>query len=133
MSTTSHLAAKPKQKNSRKAAVASKLVSKKSHKTPHGGSVKRVQLLKNDTLNVRVTPHIKELVHSAAQVTGRTVSDYVTTSLVRQAHEDLASPVVIAIAREHHAAFMAILTDLRPLGGPWKRAAAVAGTITSRN
>jgi uncharacterized protein (DUF1778 family) len=57
-------------------------------------------------LESRVTPEVKELVQRAADLEGRTVTDFVTTSALEAAYRVIEQHQVLRLNREDSAAFV---------------------------
>jgi uncharacterized protein (DUF1778 family) len=79
-----------------------------------GSSVKR-ERLRSERLEARVTPQQKSLIEEAAALQGRSVTDFVLTSLQDAAQKAIADHRSIALSLRDSRAFVAALTNPKPV------------------
>lgn len=78
--------------------------------------------LKSARLDTRITPELLAQVRRAAEVQGRSVSDYVAATLQAAAQKDIAEFEVMRLSREASEKFAAQLIDPSPLAAGLTRA-----------
>ena len=78
--------------------------------------------IKSARLDTRVTPELLDQVRRAAEIQGRSVSDYVASVLQAAAHKDIEEVEIIRLSREASRKFAALLIDPPPLNSAFKKA-----------
>jgi uncharacterized protein (DUF1778 family) len=73
-------------------------------------------------LDVRITPELQQQLRPAAEVQGRSVSDYVIATLRTAVQRDLAEMEVIRLSREASEHFATMLIDPPDLAPAMQRA-----------
>lgn len=68
-------------------------------------------LPRRDTLNLRIKPEERGLIDRAAQLTGKTRTDFVLEAARRAAEEALLDRTVFAVSPETYAVFLARLDE----------------------
>lgn len=87
------------------------------------GPVKRPPA-KSARLDTRVTPDLLDQIRRAAEIQGRSVSDYVAATLQAAVQRDITEIEVIRLSREASEKFAAALIDPPPANAAMKRAIA---------
>ena len=80
--------------------------------------------IKSARLETRITPELLDQVRRAAEVQGRSVSDYVAATLQTAAQRDIAEVEIIRLSREASEKFAAALIDPPPINEALKNALA---------
>ena len=80
--------------------------------------------IKSARLETRITPELLDQVRRAAEVQGRSVSDYVAATLQAAAQRDIAEVEIIRLSREASEKFAAALIDPPPINSALKNALA---------
>jgi len=80
--------------------------------------------VKSARLDTRITPDLLDQVRRAAEVQGRSVSDYVAATLQAAVQRDIAEVEIIRLSREASEKFAAALIDPPPLNDAMKKALA---------
>ena len=70
-----------------------------------------------NTLNIRVQPELRSLIDRAAELTGRTRTDFMLSAARRAAEDALVDQTVLAVSSRAYAAFLARL-DAPPRPNP---------------
>ncbi|WP_395018373.1 DUF1778 domain-containing protein [Dongia sp.] len=78
-----------------------------------GSTLKRVRL-RSERLETRVTPEQKVMIEEAAALQGRSVTDFVLTSLQDAARRAIAEHQQLTLSLRDSRAFVAALTKPRP-------------------
>lgn len=78
--------------------------------------------VKSARLDTRITPDLLDQVRRAAEIQGRSVSDYVAATLQAAVQRDIAEVEIIRLSREASEKFAAALIDPPPLNAALKRA-----------
>ena len=73
-------------------------------------------------LDTRITPDLLDQVRRAAEIQGRSVSDYVAATLQAAVQRDIADVEIIRLSREASEKFAALLIDPPPINDALKRA-----------
>jgi len=73
-------------------------------------------------LDTRITPDLLDQVRRAAEIQGRSVSDYVAATLQAAVQRDIADVEIIRLSREASEKFAAMLIDPPPINDALKRA-----------
>jgi uncharacterized protein (DUF1778 family) len=79
-------------------------------------------LTKSARLDTRITPELRDQVRRAAEVQGRSVSDYVAATLQAAVLRDIADVEIIRLSREASEKFAASLIDPPPVNSALKKA-----------
>jgi uncharacterized protein (DUF1778 family) len=77
---------------------------------------------KSARLYARITPELLDQVRRAADLQGRSVSDYVAATLQATVQRDIAEIEIIRLSREASEKFAASLIDPPPVNAALKRA-----------
>jgi uncharacterized protein (DUF1778 family) len=77
---------------------------------------------KTARLDARVTPDLLDQLRRIAEIQGRSVSDYVTATLLEAVRKDIADMEVIRLSREASDRFVAALIDPPDLAPAMQRA-----------
>jgi uncharacterized protein (DUF1778 family) len=77
---------------------------------------------KSSRLDARITPELRQQLRRVADVQGRSVSDYVSATLLAAVQKDIADMEVIRLSREASERFAAILIDPPDLSPAMQRA-----------
>ena len=85
--------------------------------------VKRIPV-KSARLDTRITPDLLDQLRRAAEIQGRTVSDYVAATLQAAVRKDITEVEIIRLSREDSEKFAAALIDPPPANAAMKRAIA---------
>ena len=80
--------------------------------------------VKSARLDTRITPDLLDLVRRAAEVQGRSVSDYVAATLQAAVQKDIAEVEIIRLSREASEKFAAALIDPPPINAALRNALA---------
>jgi uncharacterized protein (DUF1778 family) len=67
------------------------------------------QAPKRDTLNLRIKPEVRGLIDQAAQLAGKSRTDFVLDAARRAAEETLLDRVLFSVSAETYASFLARL------------------------
>jgi len=67
---------------------------------------------RRDTLNLRIRADVRSLIDQAAQITGKTRTDFVLEAARRAAEEAILDRTVLRVSPETYAAFLARLDEL---------------------
>jgi uncharacterized protein (DUF1778 family) len=78
--------------------------------------------VKSARLDTRITPDLLDQVRRAAEMQGRSVSDYVAATLQAAVQRDIAEVEIIRLSREASERFAAVLIDPPPINDALKRA-----------
>ena len=78
--------------------------------------------LKSERIEARVTPEALALVRQAAQLQGRSVSDFVMSAAARVAEETIAEDSVVQLSPEDQRRFVDALLNPEPQSPAMKRA-----------
>jgi uncharacterized protein (DUF1778 family) len=65
--------------------------------------------IKTERLEARVTPELKRTIERAAQLAGRTITDFVLESVQKSAHQTILEHEAIRLNAEQSRAFVALL------------------------
>jgi len=90
---------------------------------PMRSPVKRIPV-KSARLDTRITPDLLDQLRRAAEIQGRTVSDYVAATLQAAVRKDITEVEIIRLSREDSEKFAAALIDPPPANAAMKRAIA---------
>jgi uncharacterized protein (DUF1778 family) len=77
---------------------------------------------KSARLETRITPELRDRVRRAADLQGRSVSDYVAATLQAAVQQDITEIEIIRLSREASEKFAAALIDPPPVNAALKRA-----------
>jgi uncharacterized protein (DUF1778 family) len=77
---------------------------------------------KSARLDTRITPDLLAQVRRAAEMQGRSVSDYVATTLQAAVQKDIAEIEIIRLSREASERFAALLINPPPVAPALERA-----------
>jgi uncharacterized protein (DUF1778 family) len=77
---------------------------------------------KSARLDTRITPDLLDQVRRAAEIQGRSVSDYVAATLQAAVQRDIAEVEIIRLSREASEKFAAALINPPPINSALKRA-----------
>jgi uncharacterized protein (DUF1778 family) len=75
------------------------------------GSMRKAQITRRDTLNLRIKPEERGLIDRAATLTGKTRTDFVLEAARQAAEEALLDRTVFTVSREAYAQFLARLDE----------------------
>lgn len=64
---------------------------------------------KRETLNIRIKPEVRGLIDRAAELTGKSRTDFVLDAARRAAEEALLDQTLFSLGPDAHAAFLAML------------------------
>jgi uncharacterized protein (DUF1778 family) len=78
--------------------------------------------VKSARLDTRITPDLLNQVRRAAELQGRSVSDYVAATLQAAVQRDIAEVEIIRLSREASEKFAAALINPPPINASLKRA-----------
>ena len=78
--------------------------------------------VKSARLDTRVTPDLLDQIRRAAEIQGRSVSDYVAATMQAAVHRDIAEVEIMRLSREASEKFAAALIDPPPINDALKRA-----------
>jgi len=79
---------------------------------------------KSARLDTRITPDLLDQIRRAAEIQGRSVSDYVAATLQAAVQRDIAEVEIIRLSREASEKFAAALIDPPPINAALKKALA---------
>jgi len=82
----------------------------------------RSDTTKSARLDTRITPELLDQVRRAAEVQGRSVSDYVAATLQAAVRQDIADMEIIRLSRDASERFAAALIKPPPVNQALKRA-----------
>lgn len=88
---------------------------------------------KSARLEARLTPKVYALVHRAATLQGRSVSDFVVTAAQRAAEEAIGERTMIELSRADQERFAAALLGRAPLASALARAANAHRELVQRS
>ena len=77
---------------------------------------------KTARLDARIPPDLHEQLRRVAEITGRSVSDYVTATLREAVRKDIADIEIIRLSRAASERFAAAMIDLPEVAPAMKRA-----------
>jgi uncharacterized protein (DUF1778 family) len=82
----------------------------------------RSDTAKSARLDTRITPELLHQIRRAAEVQGRSVSDYVAATLQAAVAKDIADVEIIRLTRDASERFAAALIEPQPVNAALKRA-----------
>jgi uncharacterized protein (DUF1778 family) len=89
---------------------------------PHETAGHKVADAKTTRFETRLTPYARKIIKHAAEIQGRSMSDFVVAAAEKAAENAIREAHVIDLALEEQRAFAEALLNPPKLGSAWKRA-----------
>lgn len=92
------------------------------NKPVKGGKPRGAKPVKTTRFEARLTPYARKIIRRAAEIQGRSMSDFVVVAAEQAAEKAIHDRQIIEVALEHQEAFFKAMLNPPKLGPIWRRA-----------